>query len=94
MWSKTTPLSHTCSGRFSSVFPSVIPHKFKRTIGSELPQYSGAEQHDAQEFMRYLVSLLHDEMKMEVSRKYSPFQFDLGGVAVRYIGSIISVLRY
>ena len=73
LWNSPTPLSITTS-YLSTTYNSIYPMYFKRALAIEYPQYSGNDQHDAQEFMRYLVSGLHEEMKMEVSRKYSPFQ--------------------
>ena len=78
LWNNTTPLSITTT-YLSATYNSIYPMHFKRALAIEYPQYSGNDQHDAQEFMRYLVSGLHEEMKMEVSRKYSPYQLADGG---------------
>ena len=72
LWQSTTPLTNTYSSS-SNAYHSLYPGHFKRAVALEYPQYSGNDQHDAQEFMRFLVSGLHDQMKREVSRKYDPF---------------------
>ena len=65
------------------MYPSFYPGHFKHAVAMEYPQYSGNDQHDAQEFMRFLVSGLHDQMKREISRKYDPFV--LKDETLRYI---------
>ena len=85
LWQSTTPLSITTNTYPSSSnrYNSLYPGPFKRAVASEYPQYSGNNQHDAQEFMRFLVSGLHDHMKREVSRKYDPFM--LKDATTRYM---------
>ena len=39
---------------------SVAPNQFKKEIGTRAPYFAGYQQHDAQEFLRYLVDGLHD----------------------------------
>ena len=75
LWQTTTPLSIATNfySSGSNTYNSLYPSHFKRAMALEYPQYSGNDQHDAQEFMRFLVSGLHDQMKREVSRKYDPF---------------------
>ena len=74
MWNSATPLSISTSTR-GHTYNNIFPTNFKRAMAAEYPLYSGSDQQDAQEFMRFLVSSLHDEMKMSVSQKYCPFQF-------------------
>ena len=75
LWKSRTPLS-TGTSRYSSIgslHNHVTPTAFKRALAKQYPQYSGVEQQDAQEFMRFLVSGLHDGMKVEVRKnKQSP----------------------
>ena len=75
LWQSDTPLSISNNIYSSSrnTYTSLYPSNFKRAMALEYPQYSGNDQHDAQEFMRFLVSGLHDQMKREVSKKYDPF---------------------
>ena len=90
LWQKTTPLSittNTYSSGGSNTYASFYPGHFKHAVAMEYPQYSGNDQHDAQEFMRFLVSGLHDQMKREISRKYDPFV--LKDATSRYILYII-----
>lgn len=39
--------------------------KFKKCVADRYRQFSGYEQHDAQEFLSYLISALHMEMKLK-----------------------------
>ena len=41
---------------------SVAPYGLKRQVGIVAPRFSGYNQHDAQEFMRFLLNELHDEI--------------------------------
>ena len=58
------------SGAFSNVMVelwdvpshSVAPYELKRQVGYVAPRFSGYNQHDAQEFMRFLLNELHDEI--------------------------------
>ena len=58
------------SGAFSNVMVelwdvsshSVAPYELKRQVGIVAPRFSGFNQHDAQEFMRFLLNELHDEI--------------------------------
>ena len=86
LWQSATPLSIT-TNIYSN--QSLYPAPFKRTMALEYPQYSGNDQHDAQEFMRFLVSGLHDQMKREVSRKYDPFK--LNNQSLRYVRECYNV---
>ena len=40
----------------------VAPYDLKRQVGIVAPRFSGDNQHDAQEFMRFLLNELHDEI--------------------------------
>lgn len=46
-----------------------ISYSFKQTIGKRAVQYSGTEQHDAHEFLLWLLGNLHDEMNIAKSAK-------------------------
>ena len=41
---------------------SVAPYDLKKQVGIVAPRFSGYNQHDAQEFMRFLLNELHDEI--------------------------------
>ena len=70
IWHKVTPLSIETSRDYYS---SIFPFNFKRVMSAQFPMYHGIGQHDTQEFLRNFLGGLHDEMKMEVSKKYCPF---------------------
>ena len=52
---------------------SYAPHDLKRRVGIVAPRFSGYNQHDAQEFMRFLLNELHEEInKADVKGRKSP----------------------
>ena len=57
----------------SSTIDSYAPHDLKRRVGIVAPRFSGYNQHDAQEFMRFLLNELHEEInKADVKGRLSP----------------------
>ena len=51
----------------------LAPHELNRQVGIVAPRFSGYNQHDAQEFMRFLLNELHDEInKASVKGRKSP----------------------
>ena len=52
---------------------SYAPRDLKRRVGIVAPRFSGYNQHDAQEFMRFLLNELHEEInKADVKGRKSP----------------------
>lgn len=47
---------------------AVTPSEIKRAVSRTCAQFSGYEQHDSQEFMRFLLDRMHDELN-RVARK-------------------------
>lgn len=44
--------------------------KFKAVVERFNPQWRGSEQHDAQEFLIWLLSRLHEDLNLAASTKY------------------------
>jgi ubiquitin C-terminal hydrolase len=53
----------------------VSPSPFKNTIGRFAPRFLGYAQQDAQEFLRYLLQGLHEDVN-RVQRKPAPPKID------------------
>ena len=49
---------------------SVSPTSFKRTLGKFWPQFSGYDQHDAQELLAFLLDGLHEDLNRVVHKPY------------------------
>ena len=66
---------------------SLAPHELKRQVGIVAPRFSGYNQHDAQEFMRFLLNELHDEINgANVKGRKSPADNEtLGSALERYL---------
>jgi len=60
LWSATSPRS-------------IAPRRFKGQVGSLAPRFVGYAQHDAQEFLRFLLDGLHSELnRVSEPPKYAP----------------------
>lgn len=56
---------------------AVSPHSFKTQIQRFAPRFMGYNQQDAQEFLRFLLEGLHDDLNQVNSKpKYKPCEFD------------------
>lgn len=56
---------------------AVSPHSFKTQIQRFAPRFMGYNQQDAQEFLRFLLEGLHDDLNQVKSQpKYTPCEFD------------------
>nr|CCA22162.1 ubiquitinspecific protease putative [Albugo laibachii Nc14] len=53
---------HSLMQKLWSNAKSIEPYELKRVISRLQPQFQGHEQHDAQEFLRFLLDSLHDEL--------------------------------
>ena len=47
---------------WSGDFSAVAPRNLKRCIGKYAPQFNGFSQHDAQEFLAFLLDGLHEDL--------------------------------
>lgn len=50
----------------------VRPHKFKAAIGEINPQFKNFDQQDSQEFLSYLIDVLHEELNIKSEKEYIP----------------------
>jgi ubiquitin C-terminal hydrolase len=48
----------------------VNPRGFKRTLGKHAAQFQGYEQHDSQEFLSYLLDMLHEDLNRVRDKPY------------------------
>lgn len=51
---------------------AVKPHKFKSAIGETNSQFKNLDQQDSQEFLSYLVDVLHEELNIKSEKEYIP----------------------
>jgi ubiquitin C-terminal hydrolase len=70
-------LLQDCAGSSSAV----TPHDVKRAISRTVSQFSGYEQHDAQELMRFLLDRMHDELN-RVTKKPAYKELNLSKLPV------------
>ncbi|CAE7599313.1 USP8, partial [Symbiodinium microadriaticum] len=54
----------------SRVSSSISPTSFKRALGTFWPQFSGYDQHDAQELLAFLLDGLHEDLNRVVNKPY------------------------
>ena len=52
------------------ILASYAPRDFKRTIGRFAPQFSGGQQHDAQELLDFLLNGLHEDLNLVKEKPY------------------------
>eukprot|EP00947_MAST-08B_sp_MAST-8B-sp1_P004126 g4126.t1 len=65
--------SNSSSSSSSSRTPKPIrPGTFKAKVSSFAPQFSGYEQHDAQEFLAFLLDGLHEDLNRVLDKPYVP----------------------
>lgn len=48
--------------QWSGEFSAIAPRNLKRCIGKYAPQFNGYSQHDAQEFLAFLLDGLHEDL--------------------------------
>lgn len=51
---------------------AISPNQFKLEIGRRAPYFSGYQQHDAQEFLRYLIDGLHEGLNRVKTKVRDP----------------------
>lgn len=56
---------------WSGDFTSVVPQRFKSTIGQYAPQFAGYQQQDSQELMNFLLDGLHEDLNRVVNKPYT-----------------------
>lgn len=65
------------------------PETFKLTVDKLLPKFKGRTQHDAQEFLTFLLDQIHEELKMDIVIKKVKFNSKTNA----YIGAKIRILK-
>lgn len=56
----------------------VSPEGFKRVLGCHAAQFQGYEQHDSQEFLSYLLDMLHEDLNRVRDKPYIEEGEDIG----------------
>lgn len=56
----------------------VSPEGFKRALGHHAAQFQGYEQHDSQEFLSYLLDMLHEDLNRVHIKPYIEEGEDVG----------------
>ena len=51
-----------------------VTSKFKEVIGRHAEQYQGTSQHDAQEFLLWLLDSVHEDLNQAAKKKYRPIK--------------------
>jgi len=65
------------------------PEKFKLTVDKLLPKFRGRMQHDAQEFLTFLLDHIHEELKSDIMIKKVKFNSKTNA----YIGAKLRILK-
>ena len=83
---RSTPLAESFYNLLLSVRKSngmaVTPSELKSAISRTVSQFSGYGQQDAQEFLRFFLDRMHDELNRVVTKpKYQEMKFDKHSVA-------------
>ena len=56
-----------------------VSAKFKEVVGKHAVQYMGRQQHDAQEFLMWILDTVHEELNQARKKKYRPVKVDMLG---------------
>lgn len=56
---------------WSGTKSKIVPRSFKQVIGHFAPQFQGFRQHDAQEFIAYLLDGLHEDLNRVNTKQYN-----------------------
>jgi ubiquitin carboxyl-terminal hydrolase 31 len=68
----TEKLAILLKNLWSSQYSSQISSDFKAVVGKHGVQYRGYAQHDAQEFLLWLLDKVHEDLNRATKRKYKP----------------------
>lgn len=72
-----------------------VSGKFKEVVGRHAVQYMGRQQHDAQEFLMWLLDTVHEELNQAKKKKYRPMKDSAGRTDEQVAAdSLASHLRY
>ncbi|KAJ1961157.1 hypothetical protein IWQ62_003962, partial [Dispira parvispora] len=61
---------HLMRKLWSGQYANMAPRDFKYTIGRFAPQFSGYQQHDAPEFLAFLLDGLHEDLNRIIQKPY------------------------
>ncbi|XP_065891186.1 ubiquitin carboxyl-terminal hydrolase 32-like isoform X2 [Dysidea avara] len=59
---------------WSGKYKSIVPLKFRWTIGRYAPQFNGFQQQDAQELLNFLLDGLHEDLNRIIKKPYRELQ--------------------
>ncbi|RWS29211.1 ubiquitin carboxyl-terminal hydrolase 31-like protein [Leptotrombidium deliense] len=59
---------------WSNQYNSETSSKFKALVAKYGPQYEGSDQHDAQEFLLWLLDKIHEDLNIATKKKYKKFK--------------------
>ena len=68
----TDHLSSLFKSLWSCQYTSDISNDFKNVVGKHSNQYKGYSQHDAQEFLLWLLDKIHEDVNIAAKHKYKP----------------------
>jgi len=66
----TEQLAHLLKALWSSQYEPEMTFKFKTVVDKYGQQYRGAAQHDAQEFLLWLLDKVHEDLNTATKKKY------------------------
>ncbi|GIY20391.1 ubiquitin carboxyl-terminal hydrolase 31 [Caerostris darwini] len=74
----TQQLGSLLKSLWSCQYNANISNKFKQSVAKYGPQYEGSEQHDAQEFLLWLMDKVHEDINVASKEKYKKTKKNLG----------------
>ena len=73
----TEQLGYLFKSLWSSQYGAEISNDFKTVVGKYAAQYRGFQQHDAQEFLLWLLDKVHEDLNIATKKKYRPNKVSL-----------------
>ncbi|RWS15006.1 ubiquitin specific protease-like protein [Dinothrombium tinctorium] len=70
----TEQLAALLKSLWSNQYSPEISYKFKQLVAKYGPQYDGNDQHDAQEFLLWLLDKIHEDLNIATKKKYKKFK--------------------